>query len=195
MDLDTLQFFVISGSWINSSAVHLAIKSKYDKLDPVGLYKDHFACDDFWESSPADSTPMDQWEEADSMGMTPEDQKDTDAEEVPWVLEEDYIQDGGMAEIFDGPDPELGELYDMVPYTHQQYKRYFSGRVACSVQFRDNEKMNNVYELAPKVWDEILNRLFSNLGPDDKIGLSVHHPSLTDPIYIPLTSRDKLTGD
>ncbi len=120
MDLDTLQFFVISRSWISSSDVHLAVKSKYDKLDHMVLYKDNFACDDIWESSPADSTHLDQWEEVDSMGMAPEDQKDTDVEEVSWMLEEDYIQDGGMAEIFDGSDPELGDLYDMVPYKHQQ---------------------------------------------------------------------------
>ncbi|MCP3668114.1 MAG: hypothetical protein GY696_37425 [Gammaproteobacteria bacterium] len=195
VDLDTLQFFLISGSWVNSSAIHLAIKSRYDQLDPEGLYKDQFACDDFWESPSVDSAPMDTWEEADSMGMVPENQIDSDEEEEPWMLEEDYAQDGGMADILDEPDPNLNDLYHMVPYIHQQYKRYFSGRVGCSVQFTDNERMNNVYELAPKVWNEILNTLFSNLGSDDKIGLSIHHPSLTDPIFVPLTSRNKLNGD
>ncbi len=39
------------------------------------MFKDQFACDDFWDSPPVDSAPMDQWEEADSMGMNPEDPK------------------------------------------------------------------------------------------------------------------------
>jgi len=83
----------------------------------------------------------------------------------------------------------------MTPYMHQCYKRYFSGRVACAVHFKDTNKMDNFYDLAPKVWSDILGKLFANLGSEDKIGVSINHPSLTDPIHIPLTQRDKLNGD
>ncbi|MCP3666288.1 MAG: hypothetical protein GY696_27940, partial [Gammaproteobacteria bacterium] len=124
---------------------------------------------------------------------------ETTDQEVPdslWMLESDYIQEGGQAgAIEDEPELDVSELYDMVPYNHQRYTRYCSGRVACSIQFRESQRMNNVYEMAPKVWNEILDRLFSHLDTDDKIGLSVQHPRLTETIHIPLTGRATLEGE
>ncbi len=124
---------------------------------------------------------------------------ETTDQEVPdplWMLESDFIQEGGQAEaIEDEPETDVSELYQMVPYNHQRYTRYCSGRVACSIQFKESPRMNNVYELASKVWNEILDRLFSHLDTDDKIGLSVHHPSLTETIHIPLTGRATLDGE
>ncbi|MCP3663059.1 MAG: hypothetical protein GY696_11280, partial [Gammaproteobacteria bacterium] len=38
-------------------------------------------------------------------------------------------------------------------------------------------------------------RLFSHLKKDDKIGLNVHHPRLTEAIHIPLTGRETLNGE
>ncbi len=117
-------------------------------------------------------------------------------QEVPdslWMLESDFIQDAEAIE--DEPEPDFSELYQMVHYNHQRYTRYCSGCVACSIQFKESPRMNNVYELAPKVWDEILDRLFSHLDTDDKIGRSVHHPSLTETIHIPVTGRATLDGE
>ncbi len=117
-------------------------------------------------------------------------------EEDPWMLESDFIQEGGQADAVENePEPDVSELYDIIPYNHQRYTRYCSGRLACSVQFRESRRMNNVFELAPKIWDQILDRLFSHLDSGDKIGVSVHHPSLTDPIHIPLTAKETLNGE
>ena len=110
------------------------------------------------------------------------------------MLEEDYRQAGGQAEIADEPIPDMDDLYELTPHMHQQYKRYYSGRMKCSLRFIDTTKMNDCYDLVPMVWDHILDHLFRHLEPDDKVGLAIHHPSLTDPIHLPLTEMNKLNG-
>ncbi len=48
-------------------------------------------------------------------------------EAEPWMLEADFIQEGGQADAVENePEPDVSELYDMVPYNHQQYARYCS---------------------------------------------------------------------
>ncbi len=55
LDLDTLQFFVLSGAWVGNPAVWKAIQSRYEQLDPDGgFHKDLFACEEFWDE-PMDS--------------------------------------------------------------------------------------------------------------------------------------------
>ncbi len=45
--------------------------------------------------------------------------------------------------------------------------------------------MNNFFDMAPKVWNEILDRLFPYLEMDDKIELSVHSPGPAEFIHTP----------
>ncbi len=52
--------------------------------------------------------------------------------------------------------------------------------------------MNDFYNLVPKVWDDILEKLSGHLDPEDKIRLMIDHPCLTDPIPFYLTQKKSL---
>ncbi|MCP3661944.1 MAG: hypothetical protein GY696_05505 [Gammaproteobacteria bacterium] len=80
-------------------------------------------------------------------------------EEDPWMLESDFIQEGGQADAVENePEPDVSELYDIVPYNHQRYTRYCSSRLACSVQFRESRRMttfsNWLPEFGTKSWTD-----------------------------------------
>ncbi len=56
-----------------------------------------------------------------------ESQSKDDPIEEPWMLEPDFIQQGGQADtVEDEPEPDVSELYDMVSCNHQQQ---YSGTV------------------------------------------------------------------
>ncbi len=48
VDLETLQFFILSGAWVGNPAVRKAIQSRYYELDSDGRFKHQFACEEFW---------------------------------------------------------------------------------------------------------------------------------------------------
>ncbi len=48
VDLETLQFFILSGAWVGNPAVQKAIQSRYYELDSDGRFKFQFACEEFW---------------------------------------------------------------------------------------------------------------------------------------------------
>ena len=159
-ELEELNFFVLSDVWKDSPKVRNAILIHYEQLDPHHQQRSHFGTKQFWEAVPIekydelvkeDAIPdgfqlVDEWKEGDT--------------EDPWMLEEEYRQAGGQAKIQEEPMPDLKDLYNMKPYHHEEYKRYHSGRVACSVQFKETSKMNDFYSLAEAVRTDILDKLF-----------------------------------
>jgi hypothetical protein len=133
------------------------------------------------DSIPEGFELVDEWHEGD--------------DDPQWMLETDYRQIGGGEDLINEPEPKVEDLYTIDPYHHQSYKRYQSGRVVCSVTFKETPKMDNFYDYAARVWEDILQKLFQKLSPTDKLGVSIHHPCLTDPVHIPLTPHKQLTGE
>ncbi|MCP4339606.1 MAG: hypothetical protein GY799_12120 [Desulfobulbaceae bacterium] len=208
--MEDLNFFVLSDVWKGCAEIQKAIVAQYNQLDPQ--HQQGFGTPDFWNQDSdtdvvewnEDMTPegyevIDEWNEGKCnvvlngnllmiVFVTGDDDQD------PWMLEDDYRQAGGQAEVVEEPIPDINELYELVPYSHKEYKRYYSGRISCGVQFKDTSQMNDCYDLVPKVWDNILEKLSGHLDPDDKIGLSIDHPCLTDAIPFPLMKKKFLNG-
>ncbi|MCP4344126.1 MAG: hypothetical protein GY795_01195, partial [Desulfobacterales bacterium] len=202
-DLEELKFFVLSETWKTNPKIRNAIMAQYNRLDPS--HTQNFGTPEFWnaelEESDEEMVPdgyevIDEWHEDDD--MVPEGYEVIDewneGDDDTWMLEKDYKQSGGQAQLAEEPIPDMNELYEMVPYSHTEYKRYYSGRMSCGIQFKDTSLMNDFYNLVPKVWDDILEKLSGHLDPEDKIGLMIDHPCLTDPIPFYLTQKKSLNG-
>jgi hypothetical protein len=173
-DSETLNFFVLSEVWKGSPDIYNAILLRYEQLDPRQNFD--FGTPEFWNHDP-------------------DQEEDSNDNEDPWMLEEDFTQAGGQAQVMDEEIPKFEDLYEMITHGSKVYKRYYSGRTAVAIRFKDTSKMDNFYDLAPKIWENILGRLFGSLGPSDKIGLEINHPSLDSDIEIPFGQKQFLTGD
>ena len=177
--LDSLNFYVLTNVWVNNLELLNAILDRYVELDPGANHR--FGTSDFWKAT----------EQA--IDGTFESQSESEPE--PWMLQDQYHQSGGKAPLADMEEPNMDDLYEITAIENRSYKRYCSGRVGCTIRFKDTDKMDDFYSLAPKVWDDVLKRGFSSADPKTKIGVTISHPSLDSDIEIPMTERDNLNGD
>ena len=167
-DINELKILIGTGIWKNNPELKDLIIQRFQDLAPVEDELPTFDEEQFNE-------------------------EDYDPNQEPWILESVYQQHGGAAIGNQTPTPN-DDLYQIVPISHQDSPRYYINRSRFNVQF--NDKVEDFDSQAPQIWESVMKKAIGNdPGPEDKIGITIDHPSLDIPVLIKMTKYSCLNGN
>jgi hypothetical protein len=95
-----------------------------------------------------------------------------------------------------GGNINYGHFYSL-EVVHKEYRRlYHTDRTSYKFLFRNLDQLAEDLDGAiPEIFQHALDTTLKNAQSIDKVGVKLDHPSLDNPICLPISRRDKITGE